>query len=60
VRPSGCHTMTMVLSHASNFDTGYRTIDPLDEARVTWWLELKPADGITLPVCWPKVNGANP
>jgi hypothetical protein len=60
VRPSGCHTMTMVLSHATNFDTAYHTVEPLDEARVTWWLDLQPVttDGAPGPVCWP--NGVSP
>lgn len=39
-RPSGCHTMTMILSHDSNFIAIYRTINPLDVAQVTWFFNI--------------------
>ena len=53
-RPSGCHTMTMILSHLSNFGEQYETSDPLDVAQVTWWLDIRSAEGGA--VCWPKVG----
>jgi hypothetical protein len=39
-RPTGCHTITMILSHASNFSDLYQTIDPLDVAQVTWFFNI--------------------
>jgi hypothetical protein len=39
------HTMTMFVTHSSNFTSGWPVIDPLETAEVTWFFNLAaPAD----------------
>lgn len=42
---TGCSTVTMLLSHASNFTRGWQMTDPLDSAQVTWTLEFLDSSG---------------
>ena len=42
---SGCHTVTMILSHRDNYTGGYGTHDPNDVAQVTWVFDIEsPSD----------------
>jgi len=49
-RPSGCHTVTLILSHLSNFTRGWQVSDPLDSAQVTWTVIFQDSDS-AWPVC---------
>jgi hypothetical protein len=45
----GCHTMTMILSHVSNFVEEYVVRDDLDSAQMTWFLNVLSPDGTSTP-----------
>lgn len=60
---AGCHTVTLILSHESNFNTRDGAVDvlePTKAARVTWFFEL--ADATTSVSCgdWPPPAMATP
>ena len=40
VRPADCVTVTLVLSHETNFSRAYDTVDPLDTAEVSWLFDF--------------------
>lgn len=42
---TGCSTVTLILSHASNFTRGWLMVDPLDSAQVTWTFEFLDPSG---------------
>lgn len=39
--PAGCHTLTAIVSDVDNFYEIYKTKNPLEEARVTWFVWLR-------------------
>lgn len=54
-RPPGCYAVTMVISHASNFDSGGFEPIPKDPSKadyITWWVAHRsPPQDITLDQC---------
>jgi hypothetical protein len=57
---SRCHTMTLILSHESNFSSSYKVDDELGAAQLTWFLDLS-LPGDTGQACWPSgIPGALP
>jgi hypothetical protein len=47
--PAGCHTLTAIVSDIDNFYEVYKTKNPLEEARVTWFVWLRDATSDPLP-----------
>jgi hypothetical protein len=60
--PTGCHTVTMILSRKSNFGTGlYQTTDELQTARVSWFLDIRdPSAATPSAVCGPFPTPVSP
>lgn len=42
---TGCATVTLILSHVTNFTSGWLMTDPLDSAQVTWTFEFLDPSG---------------
>jgi hypothetical protein len=61
---SGCHTVTMILSHRDNYTGGYGTNDPNDVAQVTWVFDIEnvndPESMSHLIIDCPLNAGSNP
>jgi hypothetical protein len=51
--PAGCRTVTMALSHATNFSTPFvPPKDPSAVAQVTWFFDVRDPSTPTAPPCW--------
>jgi hypothetical protein len=59
--PTGCHTVTMILSLKSNFTGLYGTTDELATARVTWFLDIRDPNAVsTTSTCGPYPGTVTP
>ena len=59
----GCHILTAVITDVNNFDGLYDTFDPLEEARITWFVWLQnPMNSEVKPVTClgSESNGVSP
>jgi hypothetical protein len=52
-RPTGCHTVTMILSRINNYRSLYLTKDETAAAQVTWFLNILGPSSDPLKTCWP-------
>jgi hypothetical protein len=51
-RPTGCHTVTMVLSRRNNYRSFYLTKDETAAAQVTWFLNILGPASDPQQTCW--------
>jgi len=55
---SGCHRLTLVVTHLSNFGDNYKVKDKTDQAIAVWWANVNAPDPQTLVQC-PLAGGGN-
>lgn len=56
----GCHSITMILTYANNYDISGLPIDDSRAARVVWWVNIEEIPGETLMSSCPTAPPSDP